>query len=213
MGAGIDASMVTATRLNINDLLLEIDGGLGGSITIQYHTYGVNNIIETMEFDDGSTLDLTTLDLTLHGTSAGETLYGVRFGGSGVDTIYGHDGNDVIYGYRGVADSIDNPLLSGGAGNDTFTFLAARSFDAVDVIKDFSSTYDAIDIADILSGYDPFADAITDFVQITDDGTDSTVFVDADGGDDNFVAIALIENRTGLTDEEALETSGNLIAA
>jgi hypothetical protein len=37
--------------------------------------------------------------------------------------------------------------------------------------------------------------------------------VDTDGGADNFVQVAYIYNATGLTDEDALETSGNLIAA
>ena len=290
-GAGITAAMLDITRLNNNDILIDIDGGLGGSIEINWQTYGTATILETLEFSDASTIDLTALDLTLNGTSAGETLYGVRFGGSGIDTIYGHEGNDVIYGYRQVADYENNFLyagdgddtvyaahgddyvegndgndtvfgyngvdtiyggsgddtlrggnqddllygedgndvllgennddtligglgadeLTGGGGNDTFTFLAASSFDAVDTIKDFNTTYDAIDIADVLNGYDPLTDAITDFVQITDDGTDSTLFIDADGGADNFVAIALIENKVGLTDESALETSGNLI--
>jgi len=52
---------------------------------------------------------------------------------------------------------------------------------------------------------------ITDFVQITDDGTDSTLYIDQDGGADNFVAVATILGVTGLTDEVALETSGALV--
>ncbi len=290
-GSGITAAMLDITRLDNNDVLIDIDGGLGGSIEINWQTYGIYTILETLEFSDASTIDMAALDLTLNGTSAGETLYGVRFGGSGIDTIYGHEGNDVIYGYRQVADYDNNFLyagdgddtvyaahgddyvegndgndniygyngvdtiyggsgndtlrggnhddvlygedgndillgennddtligglgidtLTGGGGYDTFTFLAASSFDNVDTITDFNTTYDAIDISDVLSGYDPLTDAITDFVQITDDGTDSTLFVDADGGADNFVAIALIDNKVGLMDEAALETAGNLI--
>ena len=60
-------------------------------------------------------------------------------------------------------------------------------------------------------GYDPLVDAITDFVQITDNGTDSSVSVDSDGGADNFVQIATLQNATGLTDETALEGNGQLI--
>jgi len=65
----------------------------------------------------------------------------------------------------------------------------------------------------LLIGYDPLTDAITDFVQITESGTNSYLNVDADGGADNFVQVAYIYNETGLTDEDALQTSGNLIAA
>jgi len=291
-GSGITAAMLDITRINNNDVLIEIDGGAGGSIELHWQTYSTGYIVETLEFSDASTIDLTIMDYTLEGTSAGETLYGVRYGGSGVDTIYGHEGNDIIYGYRQVGDYDDSFLyggdgddtiygahgvdyiegndgadtvfgyngndeiyggagndtlrggnnddilygeagddtllgennddtligglgadtLTGGGGYDTFAFLSGSSFDAVDTITDFSSTWDTIDISDLLTGYDPLTEAITDFVQITDDGTDSTLFVDADGGADNFVAIALIDNRTGLTDEDALETSGALIA-
>jgi len=56
-------------------------------------------------------------------------------------------------------------------------------------------------------------DAITDFVQITDNGTDSTLAVDVDGSADAFVAIAVITGKTGLTDEAALEVNGTLITA
>lgn len=52
-----------------------------------------------------------------------------------------------------------------------------------------------------------------DFVEITDNGTDSFVAVDTDGGADNFVQILKLESVTGLTDEAALVTNGNLIAA
>ena len=101
--------------------------------------------------------------------------------------------------------------LTGGAGNDTFVFKDGQSFDAVDTIKDYHASYDAIDISDLLSAYDAMTDIITDFVQITDDGTHSTLAVDADGGADNFVAIATILYETGMTDEVALESSGKLI--
>ncbi len=63
----------------------------------------------------------------------------------------------------------------------------------------------------MLAAYDPLNDALTDFVQITDDGTDSTLSIDIDGGGDNFVAIALIDNRTGLTDVDDLATNGQLV--
>ena len=66
-------------------------------------------------------------------------------------------------------------------------------------------------IADVLSGYDPLADAIAAFVQITDNGTDSTLSIDVNGGADNFVQIATLQNVTGLTDEDFLETNVNMI--
>lgn len=71
---------------------------------------------------------------------------------------------------------------------------------------------DKIDISDIIDlNYDPLNDFITDFVQITDNGSDSVLSVDADGGANNFVQIATLYGVTGLTDEIVLEDSGTLV--
>ena len=122
--------------------------------------------------------------------------------------IYGDALDNVIQGTSG------EDYLYGSEGADTFLFEAVNAFDAVDTVGDFDLTEgDAIDVSDLLSGYDPVNDAISDFIQITDNGTDSILSVDADGGADNFVQIATILNVTGLSDEASLETNGNLIAA
>lgn len=149
----------------------------------------------------------------LHGGAGADTLNGgngddVLFGGDGDDTIYGNSNHDILNGGKGSDE------LWGGSGGDTFLFDAISAFTASDDIKDFNLAHtDKIDVSDLLEGYDPLSDLITDFVEITDDGTHSFLKVDADGGADNFVQIAQISNKTGLTDEDALETSGALIAA
>lgn len=105
--------------------------------------------------------------------------------------------------------------LFGGGGADTFVFNAPSAFNDVDEINDFSTgESDVIDIADILDGYYTYGtDAITDFVLITDNGTDSTLAIDQDGtaNGSNFVAVATILGVTGLTDEAGLESSGALV--
>jgi len=73
---------------------------------------------------------------------------------------------------------------------------------------------DKIDISDILTAYDPFTELLTDFVQITDDGTNSYLAVDANGLQDSiadFVVIAEITGVTGITDEDLLVANGNLV--
>ena len=183
--------------------------------------------VESILLDDSTTIDLLN-NLTFAGTSSNETINGLNgsdilsgldgndtlnakdgddslFGGNGSDYLYGNGGDDVLYGGAGI------DMLYGNAGADTFV-LDDLSYS--DNIQDFDLTAgDKLDVSDLLIGYDPLTDAITDFVQITESGSNSYLNVDADGGADNFVQVAYIYNETGLTDEDALETSGNLIAA
>jgi len=106
---------------------------------------------------------------------------------------------------------LDRNDLYGQAGADTFDYNIVDT--VIDFIQDFSTVEgDKLDLSDILSGtFDPLVDAITDFVQITDNGTHSALSVDADGGADNFVQIAQLNNTTGLTDEAALVSNGTLL--
>ncbi len=173
----------------------EIHGGDGDDFLVGGHTgsdsYASN---DTIYGDAGNDW--------LNGLKGDDTLYG----GTGTDTLVGHDGNDALYGGDG-ADT-----LTGGAGADTFVFLSGET--GVDTVTDFTTAQnDKLDVSDLLSGYDPLTDLITDFVQITDNGTHSFLAVDADGGANNFVQIAQLSNVTGLTDETALQSSGLLIAA
>ncbi|MGZ9108267.1 MAG: beta strand repeat-containing protein [Micavibrio sp.] len=113
--------------------------------------------------------------------------------------LAGGDGNDTLYG----ADGLDVFLFSHvGAAN-------------IDVINDFDALWDRIDLSDLLTGYDPVSEAITDFVRITDSGADSDLRVDTTGSG-TFGAgtvVATIAGINGLTDEAALEASGLLIIA
>ena len=101
------------------------------------------------------------------------------------DTLLGGDGYDQLYG---------------GLGRDVFIFEAASAFKNIDDIYDFSSSeHDSLDISDILSGYDP--GEINDFVQFTDNGTHTTVSIDADGlvNGSHYQDIATLNGFTGAT--------------
>lgn len=199
----------------------------------QYH-------IENLRFDDGfETDELPNYDSWMWGTSGNDSTTGNGndnviigddgnddidagggaddvHGGAGTDDIHGDAGDDFLHGGAGD-DTLygDGGLdtLWGGDGEDTFTFDSTNAYTETDVIADFDSANDVIDISDLLSAYDPMTDVLSDFVQITDNGTDSTLSVDADGGADSFAAVASILGVTGLTDEAALETSGALITS
>ncbi len=156
-------------------------------------------------FDNISIYELgTQSDDFIIGTAQSQSLVGLE----GNDTIMAGGGDDFLYGGSGIDE------LYGEAGADTFIFEAISAFTGSDNIRDFSlADGDMLDVSDLLEGFytNPVTQAITDFVQITHNGTDSFMAIDSDGGADNFVMVATIHGQTGLTDEEALETSGNLI--
>ena len=116
-GSGITSGDLSFTRLSNNDLQIDINVvGNEGTIVIenQFNPTTSLGFIETIEFYDTSTLDLTAVNHTFTATDQKEILYGVNNGSGGiVDTIYGEGGNDQITGYFG-ADT-----LYGGDGDDT----------------------------------------------------------------------------------------------
>jgi hypothetical protein len=66
-----------------------------------------------------------------------------------------------------------------------------------------------------MNGYQDGVDTLTDWVQIADSGSDSAVSIDVTGTS-TFGAgtqVATLMGITGLTDESALVTSGNLLVA
>lgn len=199
--------------------------------------YGTDTLlnIENFSFLDGdySRSDLEALinaPSEITGTTGNDVLTGTAGDDiisalEGYDTLYGGDGNDTLYGgteidylYGEAGDDILNggasiDFLTGGAGADSFVFTAAEAFTGVDRIEDFSiAEGDMLDISDILIGFDPLNDAIADFVQVTDNGTDSFIHVDADGIGGNYSTIATALGTTGLSDVQALLDNGNIIA-
>lgn len=221
------------------DVTITIDSGVD-EIEMGHVRQNANRWPETLIFDDAFETDqLPNYASWLNGTTGNDSVSGnsndnVLIGNDGNDTLDadgGHDdlhggsGDDILYGDAGndfIHGGIDDDDLYGGAGTDILYggdgadsfYFESGLISEVDEIRDFSTAQDdAINIADILTGYDFGVDDITEWVQITDNGTDSTLSVDADGGADSFVSIATITGVTGLTDEADLETNGYLIAA
>jgi len=127
----------------------------------------------------------------------------VIYGGAGDDIIFGQEGDDVIYG--GLGDDV----LYGGSGADSFVFMDGN--EGVDTIKDFSiAEGDILDISNILSGFDPLTEALTNYVNVVGSGTDTIVQVDVTGTGAHFQTIAVLEGVS--VDLDTLTTNGNLIA-
>ncbi len=194
--------------------LLDGQGGNDtGSVTIDIEPDEPESDLNRIDgTDDGERLDGTTADDALYGYLGDDTLKGREgndelFGGGGNDTLWGNDGDDFLEGGFG------EDWMKGGDGADIFAF-GDGAFDAVDTIADFRPHYgDVIELTDLLEGYDPLTDAITDFVRITSNGGDSILSVDANGADggQNFTQIAVISGVTGLEDEAQLLSDGALM--
>ena len=96
-------------------------------------------------------------------------------------------GSDILVG-GGGAD-----ILVGGSGSDRFDYNAIS--EGVDTILDFDTAdADVLDVTDLLVGFVTGTSDIDDFVQITQDGSDATVSVDANGttGGSSFTDIAVL---------------------
>lgn len=202
--------------------------------TASYH-------VETVLFDDGFSVDLPSYQSWSWGTASGETINGTGsaetiiamdgadtvnagagadavHGGAGNDTLYGGDDDDLLHGGTGDdvlygEDGLDT--LFGGTGADTFVLEAASAFNDVDVVEDFNTTDgDAIDIADLLVGYNPTTSDILDFVSFANDGANSQMFVDRDGTAGTYTSaqVALVVGVNDLAADDLL-SNGNLIAA
>ncbi|PZP55670.1 MAG: hypothetical protein DI586_06145 [Micavibrio aeruginosavorus] len=134
---------------------------------------------------------------TIDGGAGNDKIYGRN----GDDTLNGGIGNDTLYGENGIDRIIGGAgadILSGGAGKDSFVFDTSSS-GFVDTITDFKTAeLDVIDIKNLLSGYDPVADALSGFVKFTQQGTSSVMAVDRDGSGSayNFADYAIFANAS-----------------
>ncbi|MBS0166197.1 type I secretion C-terminal target domain-containing protein [Nitrospira sp. CMX1] len=197
--------------------------GSGGTDTLSYANAGsgvtVNLSTATAQNTVGAGTDTISNMENLIGSASHDTLTGtsnvnIIQGGAGADTISAGGGADFLYGGAG-ADT-----LTGSTGGDAFIFEAATALGASDTITDFSTAQvDKLDVSDILSAYGPLSHAISDFVRITDNGTNSFLSVDQNGGGNSFTQIAQLSGVTNIaagatateTELQAMITAGTLV--
>ena len=113
-------------------------------------------------------------------------------------------------------------IISGGAGTDElfgstdadiFVFEAASAYTNLDQINNFNANEgDAIDISDLLVGFDSATDNIAEFLRFTNSGANTRIQVDSDGaaGGVSFSNVGQINGLTNL-DEAALLANGSII--
>lgn len=155
---------------------------------------------------------------TLYGDNDNDTLNGgdgidrliggagndILNGGNDDDTLYGGTGTDILIGGAGV------DVLYGQQGSDTFGFTALDG--SSDQIKDFTLNgveADALNITDILIGFNGGSD-INDFVVFSFKNSDRTdLFINADGIGNDFQQIATIRGAdfSGLTAQDLVDSN------
>lgn len=129
----------------------------------------------------------------------------ILVGGQGDDTIYGQDGNDIML----IGEGDDE--VYGGNGLDQFVYTFMDGL--IDNLHDFQTGNggDILNITDILQGYDPLHDALSDFVKFVSLNGDTHVSVNADGDHGGvFTQIAVMSGVD--TTLANMINNGNLVA-
>lgn len=130
--------------------------------------------------------------------------------GAGNDVIDGEEGNDVILAGGGddtVYGGTDSDVMWGGIGSDTFVFRTEDLDGSIDTIKDLAIVDgDKIDLTAL--GIDPQG-AVSDYLQVTQEGSVTTVTIDAQGGGDfaSPDAQIVVENINGYTPDEFIDNA------
>lgn len=150
---------------------------------------------------------LFDLNIIGHSIDTSEPGNDILIGGAGDDILYGEGGNDILI----VGEGADR--IYGGTGSDTIAYDMMDGI--IDTIFGFERGVggDVLNITDILQGYDPLSDAISDFVRLTDTANGTEVQINADGDVGGaFTAIALIDGGIGTDTLANLIANGNLVA-
>lgn len=165
-----------------------LNGG-AGSDTASYVSASSGVIVDLL---GGAAWDGAYLDTLVSIENAtGSRFNDQLWGNTGANVLDGGAGNDLLVGNAG------NDILTGGAGSDRFRYVGSNS--GQDTITDFavgptSSGGDVLDIRDVLVGYNPATSNAQDFVQLQASGSDTVLFVNADGQGTDAVALATLSN-------------------
>jgi Ca2+-binding RTX toxin-like protein len=179
-------------------------------------TYTVS--LSAVTIDGADTLATTVTDsfqLTVPQVLAGNGSANNLTGGAGTQILFGLGGNDTLNGGADADRLVGGAgadRLTGGLGTDIFGYGAGDLGTGVDTITDFvaGAGADALDVASLLSGFNPASSILTDFVQITQASGNSTIRIDADGGGNSFQDLVILQGVTGLN-VDTMRSNGNLI--
>lgn len=162
----------------------------------------------------GSEIDLGNGNDEFYGGAGKDSVLGGKgndklYGGLGTDKLNGGDGDDIIVGGKG-ADT-----MTGGAGHDIFKWNAGDYDGSADIITDYNSAQDTLDIHDLLTGFSDHSD-IRDFMKITKAAAGkSYLMVDFDGAANgsNWYKIAELQHSTKIAVMHAVSIDAIYIKA
>jgi hypothetical protein len=184
---------------------------VGGEFIVNSFSLGNNDFPSIALRDDGALIvawrDSTSGTIEQKIITAFDSVVMAKdlLGGAGNDSFIGSPFGDSLTGAGG------DDVLTGLGGADTFAFTDVA--DGLDTITDFHAGLfgDKLDVSAVLSAYDG---NLAGFVQLSASGGDTVFSVDADGGADNFVALAMLQNVTFTsTLLNDLMANGNLVVA
>ncbi len=210
-GQGVDTFVVDSGTDSITDLgnggadILKVSAGATANATVSVlwtaSSATVNNGTANIT-TNGLAVNLAAVvngngyTLTNTGQAAimtGSALADVLNGGTGKDTLIGGNGDDILNGLNG------NDMLTGSAGSDIFQFSTAPGKNNIDVITDFQSGSDKIELllslfanvkgtdgvfnaADILIGAGVTKGSFAGNEHLIYNTTTKAIYYDADGG-------------------------------
>jgi Ca2+-binding RTX toxin-like protein len=155
-GASSEVDVLHLTDLNASDVTLRRSGNdlyvktnaTGQEVKVQDQFRSTYYGIEKIEFTDGSSWDLATINANTwtQGTAGNDTMNGGsgsdRFDGlAGNDTLNGNNGDDTLMGGAG------NDTLNGGSGNDVFVFRPGFGLDVITTFEDTPTVNDIIEVS------------------------------------------------------------------
>ncbi|MEG3755582.1 type I secretion C-terminal target domain-containing protein, partial [Psychromonas arctica] len=166
----------------------------------------------------------------LTGTTGSDRIYGyggndTLNGGEGADLLRGGVGNDILDGGTGndiLIGGIGNDTLTGGTGNDVFRWETV-DVASVDTITDFeigsvAGGADIIDLAELLNGEGKIgtssAGNLSNFLHFEFDGTDTILYISADGDFQGGYATAEVDQSiifSGVDITEGLSSDQDII--
>ena len=190
VNVGGNDRLVSDVVIDGRSVLLSVEGNAIGSADVISLSYTVPQSGVVLEDVQGN--DALSIHQLFLGSASNDTIIGTTFD----DVIIGHSGADV---------------LSGNAGQDVFQYQSLNDGD--DVISDFvigsGSEADQLDLKELLSF--ETGDSLANFISVTDDGTDVSLAIDANGDDSGTdLTITLLGIGTGAVSLADIEVN-NLV--